>query len=301
MSFAKKDIINNKYIITNIQYRPFDYRLTAYSGVTKGFMAYPREKIMTHLVKDNLAFVTTRINRGLSQGYNFVSRNILDSHLLDSAADSLQSMPLYFYPEVKGQQSIGQSTERIPNLNTEILKQIAGKLGSTFTNEKETTKDTFAPIDLLDYIYAVLHSPAYREKYKEFLKIDFPRVPYPKDADSFWKLVEKGKAIRELHLLESPLLEQRITQYPIAGTNQVGKVRYEDGKVYINELQYFSNVPQIAWEFYIGGYQPAQKWLKDRKDRTLNFEDINHYQYIIIALTETARLMKEIDDLGMEW
>lgn len=264
-------------------------------------MAYPREKIMTHLVKDNLAFVTTRINRGLSQGYNFVSRNILDSHLLDSAADSLQSMPLYFYPEVKGQQSIGQSTERIPNLNTEILKQIAGKLGSTFTNEKETTKDTFAPIDLLDYIYAVLHSPAYREKYKEFLKIDFPRVPYPKDADSFWKLVEKGKAIRELHLLESPLLEQRITQYPIAGTNQVGKVRYEDGKVYINELQYFSNVPQIAWEFYIGGYQPAQKWLKDRKDRTLNFEDINHYQYIIIALTETARLMKEIDDLGMEW
>lgn len=160
---------------------------------------------------------------------------------------------------------------------------------------------TFAPIDLLDYIYAVLHSPTYREKYKEFLKIDFPRVPYPKDAKSFWKLVEKGKAIRELHLLESPLLEHRITQYPIAGTNQVGKVRYEDGKVYINESQYFSNVPQIAWEFYIGGYQPAQKWLKDRKDRTLNFEDINHYQHIIIALTETARLMKEIDDLGMEW
>ena len=175
-----------------------------------------------------------------------------------------------------------------------------------FTNEPieysiGLEKNTFAPIDLLDYIYAVLHSSAYREKYKEFLKIDFPRVPYPKDSASFWKLVEKGKAIRELHLLESPLLEHRITQYPIAGTNQVGKVRYEDGKVYINESQYFSNVPQIAWDFYIGGYQPAQKWLKDRKDRTLNFEDINHYQHIIIALTETSRLMKEIDDLGMEW
>ncbi|MBM4179107.1 MAG: hypothetical protein FJ211_07220 [Ignavibacteria bacterium] len=195
---------------------------------------------------------------------------------------------------------------RTPNFNPAIVKQIAEGLGLDFTNEPieysiGQEKTTFAPIDLLDYIYAVLHSPAYREKYKEFLKIDFLRVPYPKDADSFWKLVEKGKAIRELHLLESPLIEHRIPQYPIAGTNQMGKIRYEDGKVYINESQYFSNVPHITWEFYISGYQPAQKWLKDRKDRTLNFEDINHYQHIIIALTETARLMKEIDDLGMEW
>lgn len=168
----------------------------------------------------------------------------------------------------------------------------------------------FSPIDLLDYIYAVLHSPTYREKYKEFLKIDFPRIPYPKDQETFWQLVELGKQIREIHLLESPVVENYITQYPIDGDNVVGKPHFENsppvewwlkagvvGKVYINETQYFANVPQTAWEFYIGGYQPAQKWLKDRKDRTLDIDDILHYQKIIVALTETYRLMKEIDKI----
>ncbi|WP_026473211.1 type ISP restriction/modification enzyme [Alkaliflexus imshenetskii] len=300
LSFAKKDIINNKFLITKIQYRPFDYRFTAYTGITKGFMAYPREKIMTHLVKDNFAFVTTRLNRGLSQGYNFISRNILDLHLLDSAADSLQSMPLYLYPETNGQQAIGQTSERTPNLNTEIVKQIAEKLGLTFTNEKETTKDTFAPIDILDYIYAVLHSPTYREKYKEFLKIDFPRVPYPKDKDTFWQLVKLGGEIRQIHLLESPTVEKYITQYPIDGNNVVSKPNYQNDKVYINDTQYFDNVPETAWNFYIGGYQPAQKWLKDRKERKLEFDDILHYQKIIVALSETDRLMKEIDKIEIE-
>ncbi|TAF35200.1 MAG: DNA methyltransferase [Cytophagales bacterium] len=189
---------------------------------------------------------------------------------------------------------IGQQ-ERIPNLNKEIVKQIAEKLGLTFTNEKETSKDTFAPIDILDYIYAVLHSPTYRETYKEFLKIDFPRVPYPKDQDTFWQLVKLGGEIRQIHLLESPVVENYITQYPEDGNNVVTKIKYQDGKVYINDTQYFDNVPQVAWEFYIGGYQPAQKWLKDRKERTLEFDDILHYQKIIVALTETDRLMKAID------
>jgi predicted helicase len=208
--------------------------------------------------------------------------------------------PLYIFPENKAQQTIGQTTERTPNLNIEIVKQIAEKLGLTFTNEKETTKDTFAPIDILDYIYAVLHSPTYREKYKEFLKIDFPRVPYPKDKDIFWQLVKLGGQIREIHLLESQSVEKYITQYPEDGSNVVVKPKYENGKVYINDTQYFDNVPQIAWDFYIGGYQPAQKWLKDRKERTLEFDDILHYQKIIVALTETDRLMKEIDKIEIE-
>ncbi|TAF65020.1 MAG: DNA methyltransferase [Cytophagales bacterium] len=192
------------------------------------------------------------------------------------------------------------SQERIPNLHKEIVKQIAEKLGLTFTNEKENKENTFAPIDLLDYIYAVLHSPTYREKYKEFLKIDFPRVPYPKDVTTFWNLVKLGGQIRQIHLLESPTVENYITQYLIDGDNTVSKVKYQDGKVYINDTQYFDNVPQIAWEFYIGGYQPAQKWLKDRKDRQLDFDDIFHYQKIIVALSETDRLMKEIDKIEIE-
>src|SRR5690606_16997559 len=212
--------------------------------------------------------------------------------------------PIYLYPETNGQQTIEQSEERKPNFNHEIVNKIAEQLGLTFTNEKETTENTFAPIDILDYIYAVLHSPTYREKYKEFLKIDFPRVPYPKDQDIFWQLVNLGGEIRQIHLLESPKVEQYITQYPIDGDNVVGKPRFDSaqrddnkGKVYINDTQYFDNVPQVAWEFYIGGYQPAQKWLKDRKDRKLEFDDILHYQRIIVALTETDRLMKEIDKI----
>ena len=184
-----------------------------------------------------------------------------------------------------------------------IVGQIAEKLGLRFTNEKETAAGAFAsfsPIDILDYIYAVLHSPTYREKYKEFLKIDFPRVPYPKDVETFWQLVTLGGQLRQIHLLESPIVEKYITTYPQEGSNVVGKIKYEDGKVRINEQQYFDNVPQIAWEFFIGGYQPAQKWLKDRKNRELSFEDILHYQKIIVALFETDRLMKAIDEIEIE-
>ena len=147
----------------------------------------------------------------------------------------------------------------------------------------------------------MLHSPTYREKYKEFLKIDFPRVPYPKDKETFWHLVKLGGELRQIHLLESPLVEKYITGYPEDGDNVVTKPTYKNGHVYINDSQYFSNVPEVAWNFYIGGYQPAQKWLKDRKDRELSYEDILHYQKIIVALSETDRLMKEIDCVAFTW
>lgn len=287
--------------ITKVDYRPFDLRYTHYSKKTKGFFSYPRWEIMQHFFKkNNIGLVATRLNRQKSLGYFWISNSLIERHILDTAGDSTSFFPLYLYPETNGQQTIGQTTERTPNLNTEITKQIADKLGLNFTNEKEKTKDTFAPIDILDYIYTVLHSPTYREKYKEFLKIDFPRVPYPKDKEIFWQLVNLGSQIRQIHLLESPTVEKYITQYPIDGDNVVTKPKYQDGKVYINDTQYFNNVPQVAWEFYIGGYQPAQKWLKDRKDRKLEFDDILHYQKIIVALTETDRLMKEINKIDIE-
>src|SRR5690606_2596089 len=174
-------------------------------------------------------------------------------------------------------------------------------------------ENTFAPIDILDYIYAVLHSPSYREKYKEFLKIDFPRVPYPTDASVFWQLVALGSQLRKIHLLESPKVEQYITTYPEGGDNIITRKLSKNspgfvpndndpatGRVWINDQQYFDKVPLVAWEFYIGGYQPAQKWLKDRVGRELSFEDILHYQKIIVALTETERLMGEVDEVGVE-
>ncbi|MDP3831701.1 MAG: type ISP restriction/modification enzyme, partial [Ignavibacteriaceae bacterium] len=145
--------------------------------------------------------------------------------------------------------------------------------------------------------------PSYREKYKEFLKIDFPRVPYPKDKTTFKKLVNLGTELRELHLLESPVVNKFITTFPKDGTCEVEKITYikengvSIGEVWINSEQYFGKVPETAWNLYIGGYQPAQKWLKDRKGRVLTNEDIEHYQKIIIALSETDRIMKEINKI----
>lgn len=137
-------------------------------------------------------------------------------------------------------------------------------------------------------------------KYKEFLKIDFPRVPYPKDQETFLRLVAFGGQLRQIHLLESPVVDMFITSYSISGNNLVDKIKYQDGKVSINDTKYFDGVPVIAWDFYIGGYQPAQKWLKDRKGKELSFDDVKHYQRIIVALTETDRIMKEIDMIDFE-
>ena len=302
IEWAKKDLANNNPQTIKVLYRPFDDRFTFYTGKSKGFVAYPRAEIFSHLNKtENVSLITCRQLSTFDFQHLFASRFVSDMcNISSQTKETGYIFPLYLYPETSGQQTIGQSSERQPNLKIEIVKQIAVKLGLTFTNEKETTKDTFSPIDILDYIYAVLHSPTYREKYKEFLKIDFPRVPYPKDKETFWQLINLGSQIRQIHLLESPTVEKYITQYPIDGNNAVGKTKYQDSKVYINDTQYFDNVPQVAWEFYIGGYQPAQKWLKDRKDRTLGYEDIQHYQKIIVALTETDRLMNEINKIDIE-
>jgi predicted helicase len=339
--------------IEKISYRPFDNRFV-YFDVK--IIERAREKLMKHfLVGKNIGLVFRRQQPEALDFYIFCSNKIIaDGYIRSDNKGGESVAPLYIYPETNAQQTIDQTSERTPNLNAEIVKQIAKNIGLEFnanpvspfeSGNMGTTKSElgannhppqssleggsqfFTPIDILDYIYAVLHSPSYREKYKEFLKIDFPRVPYPTDQATFWQLVKLGGEIRQIHLLESPIVENYITEYPINGDNVVGKTRFELsslegglkegdnnfpnqtegekkgeklGRVYINENQYFDNVPQIAWEFYIGGYQPAQKWLKDRKERKLEFEDILHYQKIIVALSETDRLMKEIDKIGIE-
>jgi predicted helicase len=307
-----RKITESRFDETNIVktlYRPFDIRSIYYD---KNLLGRPFFKTLSHLLNKNNNYCLIIGRQGQAVGgdsWNLVeaTSSILDTNLFYRGGN--MAYPLYLYPESSTQQTIESPAERTPNLNPEIVNQIAEKLGLTFVPEKN--KDTelveVAPIDILDYIYAVLHSPTYREKYKEFLKIDFPRVPYPKDQETFWQLVQLGGEIRQIHLLESPVVEHYITQYPMNGDNVVVKPRFvvaqpadKIGKVYINDTQYFDHVPQIAWEFYIGGYQPAQKWLKDRKDRKLEFEDILHYQKIIVALTETDRLMKEIDTINIE-
>ncbi len=318
-------VIDLKYI-KSIEYRPFSkksmyfietFNKNPYSKITVPASYRSRYNVMKHMaMPNNYCLIVGRQGQvvgNMPWNIIFISNNIVDLNMFYRGGGVVS--PLYLYSEESAQQTIGQTTERTPNLNAEIVKQIADILGLSFTNEPfdfaQGTADaersrSFAPIDILDYIYAVLHSPTYREKYKEFLKIDFPRVPYPKDKDSFWQLVKLGGEIRQIHLLESPTVEKYITQYPIDGNNVVSKPRFvstspdDRGKVYINDTQYFDNVPEVAWNFYIGGYQPAQKWLKDRKERKLEFEDILHYQKIIVALSETDRIMKEIEKIEIE-
>ncbi|TXE10288.1 type ISP restriction/modification enzyme [Algoriphagus aquimarinus] len=327
VAFARNDLNNNypnKGSFEQISYRPFDKRVTFYTGNSKGFHCYPRFNIMRNLISEkNLGLITARSNKSESCDHFFITKNIMEAKCGERTTQSAV-FPLYLYPDSDSQLSLDSTSTRTPNFDPKIVAEIAKGLGLKFVAEpfdvaQGDTRTMFAPIDLLDYIYAVLHSPSYRETYKEFLKIDFPRVPYPTDVEEFWRLVALGGELRSLHLMESPSLNDYITQYPVGGENEVEKPHFViasdagakqsvseeqiasakslamTGKVYINSEQYFDGVPELAWNFYIGGYQPAQKWLKDRKGRTLDFSDILHYQKIIKALVETDRVMREID------
>lgn len=314
--------------IEKIFYRPFDIRHTYYDNILQRRPSYETSR---NLLYENIALITCRQQSSSDFQHIFISRMISEGNSISlQTKERAYQLPLYLYPESNAQQTLDGKQERTPNLNMEIVGDIAKKIGLAFTPEKEEREETFAPIDILDYIYAVLHSPAYREKYKEFLKIDFPRVPYPDNTETFRRLVKLGGELRQIHLLESPVVEKFITTYPIGGDNTVtrsiGKKDFEivgaslvgaqngsqnkgqaqdlplqeqnqTGRVWINDTQYFDKVPVTAWDFYIGGYQPAKKWLKDRKGRVLSYEDIIHYQKIIVALSETDRIMGEIDKL----
>lgn len=309
---AKSSIQNDIFVKQAVNYRPFDIRQTIITEKSGGFIGRSRFKVMRHFSNENIGLI---IPRQTTQDYRhvFISDKIIEGNFTASAKlfGTGCLFPLYLYSQSSNQKTIKPAGIRTPNLNLEIVNEVSRNLGLSFTVEKELNKHAFAPIDLLDYIYAVLNSPSYRKKYNEFLKIDFPRVSYPKNQAAFWQLVKIGGELRQTHLLSSPIVEDYITSYPKGGNNTITtKLARKDwelydekkqlGRIWINEEQYFDKVPLTAWEFYIGGYQPAQKWLKDRRERTLEMEDIFHYQKIIVALVETDRLMKEIDKIEIE-
>ena len=307
ISLAKDDLKNNSIIANNIAYRPFDNRSILYTGQTKGIVGYPRLNIMQHLLNNNMAINTIRVNRDYLFAI-FATNTITDKTLL-SSKDDVNVFPLYLYP-TEGEGKLGET--RKPNLDEKIWHKIDACLDSS-TPFPSASSGNYAqndnshittPEQIFDYIYGVLHTPSYREKYKEFLKIDFPRIPYPENKEDFERIVSIGNKLRKLHLMEE--IPPQATSFDIEGDNVVSEIRFEkeipdqvgddiSGKVYINKTQYFANVPELAWNFYIGGYQPAQKWLKDRKNRTLTFDDISHYRKIIAILIETHNLMQELD------
>ena len=279
----KSTEINKKIKLVN--FRPFDIRYTLYTGHSNGFMGRPRLDLVKNIIdRNNFSLITIKNSRS-SEIWNliWVSDIIPTKPTTITTADANYAFPLYTIT----------NRDKIHNLNSKVVNQFKNRVG--------LIENEFLPINILDYIYAILHSKKYRETYSELLKIDFPRIPYPNDKNVFWNLVKLGSQLRQIHLLKSAVLDNYITKYPVRGDNLIDKKAIlEDHKVWINRTQYFENVPLIAWEFYIGGYQPAKKWLNDRKGIELSEEDINHYQKIIVALTETDRIMKEINKIDID-
>ena len=282
---ARKDAHSYRNnVVKEVIYRPFDTRYTYYTGNSRGLYSSPQSAILSHMLSPNIAFVIGRQGQAVGKmEWNLIYSidTISDLNIYYRGGGTV--FPLYLYPE---EGSI--DTVRRPNLDEKIWAQINTIIG------KEAS-----PEDIFDYIYGVLHSRAYRAKYKEFLKVDFPRIPYPKNADEFEHFRSFGNQLRELHLMHN--VPESPVSFPNAGTMQVDYLRWEwnkddgySGNIWINETQCFEGVPTEAWEFYIGGYQPAQKWLKDRKGRTLSFDDIEHYRKIISVLIETKAIMEKI-------
>lgn len=295
----------------------------------------PRYDIQRHLLESNFAILSPR-QLGLSEyRHSFITNKIAEMCVVSNFTKEQNVVfPLYLYPE---EGSLDQ-TRRV-NMDPKIRKAIEdAAMGAPPSslwrgiegggrersepaknltdNRKDFREATPAPnpspkggggqvgtrpdeVAIFDYIYGVLHCPAYRETYREFLKIDFPRIPYPPSPEVFWDVSAKGTALRRLHLMDDAVIGEAPYPFTGEGGSVVGKVEFRPvgatGRVYVNEEQCFENVPEVAWNFYIGGYQPAQKWLKDRKGRELSFDDIKHYRKIIKILTETDRIMKTIE------
>ena len=319
-----------------ISYRPFDTRWV-YFDTDK--VERSREKVMQHLSgRENIGLALCKqFKAGDTYQHCWISRHIMESSYVSNKTSEITSIfPLYLYPD---QSSLNNGFNRHPNIDPAQLHTLCNQTGLAYrpapdaepqtlpqgslqpkevpvgkTSKAKTDAadsnaaqpDSFTPETLLDYIYAVLHSPAYRRRYAEFLKSGFPRIPNPENRSEFLRLAAIGSELRQWHTLQHPQADiaHFITAFDSPEPDmQVDKPRYapdsdtlETGSVYWNKTTCIRNVPAAAWQFYIGGYQPAQKWLKDRKDKTLTAADIEHYQKIILALTRTAELMQQIDE-----
>ena len=293
-----------KMYIRKAQYRVFDF---AYLYYDRNLVSRPAYNVMQHMQNENVALVVPR-QCSSDWKYAFCS-NVIGDHNLIASAGKLGAgdlFPLYLYPtEDSSTPSLQLSAQndtarRKPNLDETIWHKIDACLDSSTTPSGFAQNDTAAhkstPEQIFDYIYGVFHTLSYRERYKEFLKIDFPRIPYPQNAEEFNRIAGIGEMLRKLHLMQE--IPQPLTvSFNTLGDNVVSELRYEKGNVFINKTQCFENVSELAWNFYIGGYQPAQKWLKDRKNRILTYDDIEHYRKIIAILVETHNLMQTLEKL----
>ncbi|MFM7575315.1 MAG: type ISP restriction/modification enzyme, partial [Microcystaceae cyanobacterium] len=295
---SKSELLKNRETLANNQnwnkdfriclYRPFDWRHYYHN---EALVDRPRQEVMSHMIKsENLALIYMR-QVAINDSFNhfFATNCIVDNRAFYSNKGIMILAPLYIYPNTKNNQT-SLFIEKNPNLSPQFLDAIKTKLGYEPTPEA-----------IFYYAYAIFHSPTYRQRYAEFLKIDFPRLPLTSNPDLFQALATEGEILVNLHLLKSEKLQTLITRYEGQGENQVTEVRYNENqqRVYINKNQSFVGIPPEIWQFKIGGYQVLEKWLKDRKkaNRCLSPEEIIHYQKIVVALQETQRIMNKIDDI----
>lgn len=284
--------------IKPIAYRPFDTRsiLSRPDMVDWGRVGFMEDFTSW----SNLGFSYTRTIEGGREFADFLVHDMPITHHTLSIKEVNYIAPLYLHPKA-GKLNTGVQLNFDPKFYARI-RRIAG-LKSPFVAPHgddfrvATGDERPDEVKVFDYIYGAMYSPSYREKNAKLLKLGFPRFPIPTSRQSFAALSVFGEKLRRLHLMEDAAIGKAAYPFEGTGTSIVGKPRYEPKKVWINDTQYFSNVPMVAWNFFIGGYQPAQKWLKDRRGRELTWDDIRHYQRIIKVLEETHRIMREIDQV----
>jgi len=290
--------------LRRVSYRPFDWRYTYYHD----FIRRAQFENLIHLCHpNNLALITSRIIQGEPPNHTFVAADPVEKIFLSpKTSNNAFVFPLYLYRSpVKGSlfdldELNDNPVKRLSNLTPQFIADISRRLSMEFiTDGNGDLRGTLGPEDIFNYIYAILHSPTYRVRYAEFLKIDFPSLPLTSNTDLFRSLCALGDKLVRLHLMKK--YGDYTPHYPEPGNNMVTKVEYtntsdKQGRIWINKMQYFDGVSSEVWEFHVGGYQVCYKWLKDRKGRTLSYEDIQHYQRIVAALAETITLMEKIDE-----
>ncbi len=275
--------------IVPLLYRPYDVRYTFYTGTSKGFHCRPRVEVMGHLLKgDNSALLCIRQQSTPDDWAHVgIAKTIVESCALSNRTKEIGYVfPLYLYEERSAQGGLYEEVARRANLNPDFLKALAA-LGVSPTPEA-----------VLGYLYAVLHCPTYRARYAEFLRRDFPRVPLPPSPALFETLAGLGQTLIALHTLDmqgAPALNSPTVQFPKAGSNVVERVHHAGERVWINREQYFEPVPLAVWEFRVGGYQVAEKWLTERKGRPLGYADLMTYLRILSAIEQTLKIMEQID------
>ncbi len=306
VAFAQKDLKESgpdRDKIQEILYRPFDVRYTYYTGKSSGFQCRPRPEVMRHLLKkNNIALIFGRqVKASREWRHCFISNLIIESTLISNRTSEISYIcPLFIYPDKEKKQRSGstmmmvfdetESYGKKPNISPIVFEKLESAFGKRPT-----------PEDIFYYIYAIFYSNVYRETYTEFLKIDFPRVPFTADYELFQKMSELGKELAELHLLKNPALHRLIAKYQGRGANdRIEKVSYDENeeRVYINKEKYFEGIAPQVWDYQIGGYQVLHKYLKDRKGR--NMDEALRYCRIVSALTKTIEIQKKIDKIYPE-